>query len=404
MSPHTSCAPEHWLALALVGTRCRREANHSTITELAARSDLYTLEALLRAQGVLSLVGQRLLELTDLVTDEFAAHVREHVRLVERQGVGQQMITLRLSAALTDAGVRTLPLKGPLLGERIHGELGVRVSADIDLLVAPSDLVAAIEVLSELGYRRAPRAQPPQLPRSDLHECLRSTVDLPEVELHWRIHHYEQQFSQEMLRRATPGPDGCLRPEAADELIALLLFYARDGMAGLRLLGDLTAWWDRFGRTLPPGKIHELVREHPVIVPAVASAAVAAQRLGGLPADELFEPEILSRASDSAIRMSNWCLSGRRSHIAANLFMIDCLLTPREQRRALLTRHLWRDEAALYGEWLETALTRRGLTRARLLHLARVSARCLVALWQLRRGREWAPLPAGMSPGGRNEK
>src|SRR5665648_405861 len=64
-------------------------------------------------------------------------------------------ITIRLTAALADAGIRALPLKGPLLGERIHGELGARVSADIDLLVAGEDLVAAIEVLSTLGYGRA---------------------------------------------------------------------------------------------------------------------------------------------------------------------------------------------------------------------------------------------------------
>ena len=392
--------PENALALALVATRTRREANRSAIVELASRADFRALEALLRTQGMLSLIGQRLLELADRAPDDFIERVRDYDRQAQRQGVEQQLLTIRLTAALADAGIRALPLKGPLLGERIHDDPGARVSADIDLLVASDELVAAIEVLSTLGYERPPRALPPHLSRPDLHECLRSTVGLPEVELHWRLHWYEEHFSAAMLRRSLPGPDGCLQPAAPDELIALLLFYARDGMAGLRLLADVTAWWDHFGDTLMPGEVDQHAREHPAIVSALATAALTAQDLGGLPAEDLFDSATLSKASPSAMRLSNWPLRGRKSQIAANLALIDYLLSPRGQRRALLTRHLWRDEAALYGEWSDTALTRGTLMRLRFLHLARVSGRCVIALWQLRRGREWAPAPAGLNAGG----
>ncbi|HZL48129.1 MAG TPA: nucleotidyltransferase family protein [Solirubrobacteraceae bacterium] len=395
MSARGLIAPENALALALVATRARREANRSTIVELASRADFRTLEALLRAQGMLSLVGRRLLKLIDYAPDDFVERVRDYDRQTQRQGVQQQLITIRLAAALTDAGIRTLPLKGPLLGERIHGELGARVSADIDLLVASDELVAAIEVLSTLGYRRPPRALPPHLSRPNLHECLRSTVDLPEVELHWRVHHYEQRFSAAMLARAEPGPDGCLRPAAPDELIALLLFYARDGMAGLRLLADLTGWWDHFGDTLIAVEVDHLAREHPAIVPALTTAALTAQRLGGLPAEHLFEPETLSRASHPAMRLSNWPMRGRKSQIAANVALIDLLLMPPSQRRTWLTRHLWLSEAALCGEWSDAVLARGALARARLLHIARVGGRCAGAVWQLRGDGEWARMPAG---------
>lgn len=392
----TSCTVEQRLALALVGTRVRRAANRSAIAELVCQADFRILEELLRAQVVLSLVGQRLFEITDRLPDAFLERVRNYDRQSQHQGVHQQLVTIRLTAALADAGIRTLPLKGPLLGERIHDKVGARASADIDLLVADADFVAAIEVLSTLGYGRAPRAQPLRLSRPDLHECLRSTVGLPEVELHWRVHHYEQRFSAAMLTRAEPGPDGCLQPTAPDELMALLLFYARDGMAGLRLLADLTGWWDRFGETLMPGQVDELAREHPAIVPALTTAALTAQRLGGLPADRLFERDTLSRASHPAMCLSNWPMRGKKSQIAANVALIDCLLSPRGQRRALLTRHLWRDEGALCDEWSEAAVTRGALMRARVLHTARVFGRCLIALWQLRRGGEWAPVPTDL--------
>jgi len=395
-------APEKALALALAATQARREANRSTIAELASRADSRALEVLLRTQGMLSLIGQRLLELTDRAPDDFIERVHDYDRQAQRQGVDQQLITIRLIAALTEAGIRALPLKGPLLGERIHGELGARVSADIDLLVAGDDLVAAIETLSTLGYERAPRAQPPHLLRPDLHECLRSTAGLPEVELHWRVHHYEQRFSAAMLARAEPGPNGCLRLAAPDELIALLLFYVRDGMAGLRLLADLTGWWDRFGDTLIPGEVDQLTHEHPAIVSALATAALTARELGGLPAEDLFDSATLLRASRSAMRLSNWSLRGRKSQIAANVALIDYLLSPQDQRRTLVTRHLWRDEAALHGEWSDTACTRGMLMRARILHIARLSVRCAIALWQLRRGREWAPVPASLDIGGKD--
>jgi len=404
MSRPTACTIEQRLALALIGTCARREAGYSKIVELASWTDFRTLEALLRAQGMLSLVGQRLLELVDDVPDDFAQQVQACCQDAQRHGVYQQMITIRLTAALAEAGIRSLPLKGPMLAERVHGGLAARVSADIDLLVAETDLIAAVDVLTKLGYRRAPRADPPHLSRPDLHECLRSAAGLPEVELHWRVHHYERGFSAQMLQRALPGPDGCLSPTVPDELIALLLFYARDGLVGLRLLADLTGWWDYFGSTLGPGEADGLVREYPTIISAIATAALTAKCLGGLPAEELFASAILSSASQRAMRLSNWCVRGRRSAIAANLLMIDCLLGPPAQWRALGRRHLWPDEAALGDVWSDIGLTRSALMRARILHLMRLSARCLIALWQLRRGGEWAPVPGSGPSGNQNEK
>jgi len=392
MAGSDACAPEHRLALALVATRARREATCSVISALASRTDFVALETLLRAQGMLSLVGRRLLELTDSAPDIFVERVHDYDREAQHQCLQQQLITIRLTAALADAGIRALALKGPLLGERIYGDLGARVSADIDLLVSAADLGAAIEVLSRLGYARVPRARLSRLSMPDLHECLRSPAnDLPEVELHWRIHWYEEDFSSAMLRRAQPGPDGCLRPAGPDELLALLLFYARDGMAGLRLLADLTGWWDRYGDSLTPGEVDRRAREYPAIVPALATASLTARRLGWLPVEYVFDSATLSRASNPAMRLSNWPLRGKDSQIAANVALIDCLLSPRGQRRSLFRRHLWLDEETPTAEQAGAELPRLATMRARILHLARMTGRCVIAVWQLRSNGEWAP-------------
>ena len=53
------------------------------------------------------------------------------------------------------AGIKSLLLKGPGLVRRLYSEDEGRGYSDIDLLVAPSDLVNAREALAALGYRRA---------------------------------------------------------------------------------------------------------------------------------------------------------------------------------------------------------------------------------------------------------
>jgi Uncharacterised nucleotidyltransferase len=388
-------APERQLALLLAGTCAQRARNHARINELSARTSFTELESFLREDGMLTLLGRRLLEVTDRVPKSFAQLVAEYARSAQRQGVYQQMLTLRLAAALSDTGVRTLPLKGPLLGERIYGEVEARVSADIDLLVGASDLAQATDVLEWLGYQRALGADAPRSKRPNLHERLRGPDGLPDVELHWRVHWYGERFSAEILRHAVPGPDGSLRARTAHELVALLLFYARDGFSGIRLLADITTWWDRFGGTLAAGELDELARKHSEIVGLLATSTLVAAQLGGLPAQQLFDPAVLSQASQHAMRLSNWPLLGSRGQITANGSLVDWFLTPSSRRRELLRRHVWPPAETLCVRWPDAGRIGPRLMRARwMLHLLLDCRRYAVALWKTRRHADWAPAPS----------
>jgi hypothetical protein len=60
--------------------------------------------------------------------------------------------TVRLSEFLGGAGIETLALKGPFLSLRLYGDVAIRPSRDIDLLIRPSELIRAREILTELGY------------------------------------------------------------------------------------------------------------------------------------------------------------------------------------------------------------------------------------------------------------
>jgi hypothetical protein len=54
--------------------------------------------------------------------------------------------------ATQGAGVPVIPLKGAFLAEAVYGDIALRPMADLDLLVKPTDLPRAIEILRRLGY------------------------------------------------------------------------------------------------------------------------------------------------------------------------------------------------------------------------------------------------------------
>lgn len=59
----------------------------------------------------------------------------------------------RLHAALREAGVRPVFLKGPLLQEWLYADAGTRPFSDLDVAVSPRDAAAARRVLAGLGWR-----------------------------------------------------------------------------------------------------------------------------------------------------------------------------------------------------------------------------------------------------------
>jgi hypothetical protein len=59
---------------------------------------------------------------------------------------------VEILAALRAGGIAALPLKGPVLAAGAYGNLGLRESCDLDILVAPDDAARCAAVLAELGF------------------------------------------------------------------------------------------------------------------------------------------------------------------------------------------------------------------------------------------------------------
>lgn len=348
---------ERRLILLSAGTAARREATRARAVQLAGRVDWPRLADTLRARRLLSLLGPRIVELAGpAVEKQFAATVAQALELGRRQGMLLRVLTQRIAAMLAEADIRGAPLKGPLLGEAIHGESAHRLSSDIDVLVAPEELHRAAEVVRGLGYG-APTDHllDDGLPLLHL-RLLDERGKLPPLELHWRVHWYERQFARRRLLPPTLDPDGEWRPQAADELTALLLFYARDGFIDLRIATDLGAWWDARGAELPPEGLAGVLDSFPQLARAVPAAAAAAERVVGLPAQRLLGGRRpLGPRQRVAVRLANPNPHSSQPQLYADMGLVDGLLAPAGGfgefvKRQLLPPDEVLDQQARHGE------------------------------------------------------
>ena len=162
------------------------------------------------------------------------------------------------------------------------------------------------------------------------------------MELHWRVHWYERSFAHErLLPPALDESPGDWRPAPADELAALLLFYARDGFIDLRLATDLSAWWDVYGAELPPGALDELLRVYPALARVIPAAVEAAEKMVGLPAAQIIgDMHKLGLRERMAVRLANPNPHSSRSQLYADMGLIDGLLTPKGGFGAFVRRQM----------------------------------------------------------------
>jgi hypothetical protein len=191
-------------------------------------------------------------------------------------------------------------------------------------------------VVRELGWQ-PPRDWTDRSGRPLLHFAMGHPRGLPDVELHWRVHWYEEAFAERALARAEPAPDG-LRLADEDVFAFLLLFHARDGLTGLRLPADALAWGERLaGR---PPVVPRLAREHPRLAPALLAAAAGVAQVAGRPVAWLDAPAPGTAAARWAVALADPLLRMPGPQRRAERALVDVLLAPAGQRPASVRRQL----------------------------------------------------------------
>ena len=300
---------------------------------------------ILAEQRLVSTLGRLLLRDPELELPEQAAQRIRAAQLPARQrGLLNHGVTARLALALGDIGIAAVPLKGAVLADAVYGDIGARQSSDIDLLVARADLDRAVEAAERQGWREPELLKAGGLPR--LHRELFHD-SLPPLELHWRVHWYEDSYADSALARAQPAEDGLLRLQPADELVCLLLVLARDGLSGLRQTVDVAAWWAALGDADTGAAVRAITAEHPQLERAITTAASHAEDLAGIPRGALAGAGELSRRQRAALRLANPWLTGSRQQIDAEVSLVDGLLAPPHGARSFLGRQLFPSRWAL---------------------------------------------------------
>ncbi len=157
-----------------------------------------------------------------------------------------------LASMLARDGVRAVAFKGPALSLAAYGDVGVRDSVDLDIVVGPRDLDRARETLRAAGYASRARMSPAQertLQRSFGHFTYVREGTPASVELHWRFAAPRYPWSlpaEEVLSRSRSIVIAGAQVAVAEPTDELLL----QAMHGVRHQWECLEWLVAFERLL----------------------------------------------------------------------------------------------------------------------------------------------------------
>jgi hypothetical protein len=129
------------------------------------------------------------------VPAEWLARLRMQYMMNAARNMKMTAELLRILQALEKAGIKPVPLKGPVLAEQLYGDVALRQFSDLDILVPRKDADKALTVLEEKGYRSTtidPRKERSKKKRAALLRSLHHYVMMNEssrinIELHWQL-------------------------------------------------------------------------------------------------------------------------------------------------------------------------------------------------------------------------
>lgn len=148
--------------------------------------------------------------------------------------------------SFNDNQIKSLVLKGPILAADLYGDLSLRTSADLDILVPITELDKAKQLLIDLGFERDGEIQPVFSDwkwRSNHHTYFHTQKGV-KCEVHWRLYplpgkepSFDELWERRRVSSLTNYPIHYLGRE--DLLLYLASHGARHGWSRLRWLVDI---------------------------------------------------------------------------------------------------------------------------------------------------------------------
>ena len=198
--------------------------------------------------GVLPLLHQALTHYRDSLAPEDLATLASKHRTNLHKAMMLSRELIRILDTLAESGIEVMPYKGLALAESLYGDIALRQTGDIDLLIRATDVSRACDVLRTLQY--APHLElPKKQERAYLGSGYEYMFDAPAgrnlLELQWAVQprFYAVDLSaEELFQRAVPvsvAGRTMKTPSFEDLFIVLSLHAAKHVWAKLIWICDL---------------------------------------------------------------------------------------------------------------------------------------------------------------------
>ena len=189
-------------------------------------------------------------------------------------------------SAFAGYGISAICLKGVALADSLYGNIGLRQTGDMDILLHPADIPAARALLQQRGYREGTPGKGPLHPFHGEPFWKQDGIDLM-IELHWSPENRRLVDipEEQIWRRARPldfqGVSTLvLSPE--DNFLFLSNHLFKHDTMRLKLLTDIAVLLEKHGETLDWDYIHLTARDWH-IEPTVYYALMLVRELADTP-------------------------------------------------------------------------------------------------------------------------
>ncbi|MFK4437019.1 hypothetical protein ABIA61_002365 [Paenibacillus sp. RC21] len=155
----------------------------------------------------------------------------------------------RVTRLLMNHGIRVLMLKGPALAQQLYGDVSLRTSKDVDLLIAPDDMDQAEHWMREAGYvsKSGEARVLGSWKWKDHHASFLHPHKRVEIELHWRLQpdaggepSFDELWDHRQMSEATATGAPCMYTLGSEhQFLYLSAHGARHGWFRLRWLVDI---------------------------------------------------------------------------------------------------------------------------------------------------------------------
>jgi hypothetical protein len=144
--------PEQRLLLLLCGNKNSENVDEAKVW-LAKPFNWTKLIALSERHKLLPQLYKRIKEISLFIPIEIPSELIDKYHSQTEYVIRLASEGIRISCLLNQRGISNILLKGPFLSDQIYGDIAIRPSRDIDILVLPEFVEKVQEVLFEEGYR-----------------------------------------------------------------------------------------------------------------------------------------------------------------------------------------------------------------------------------------------------------